>query len=275
MPAISRQVRPSTSARYTTIRRSGGSSCRALLTSERGSRFTALICAGVRRLRIRELLWACGWFRAASAVAGGGSRSWFAEMAVNVLLRMRYSHAVTLLPGSTWPNAAQARANVSAARSSAAAWPAARHRAARYTWSRCGSTWRSNRPARRVGPSVTGCAEAVWATTGPVRLVCMGPPIRNGVRSAGLPCRGWTLSASSLRLALDPGSAGCRLVAGLPGAGQCLGLDHVWIQRPRRKVVMPPVLAPGRPPVDADTLHLSSPRQVTMGGHVIDVSLPG
>src|SRR5215471_8563337 len=242
---------------------------------EPGSRFTALICAGVGLPHMWDPVCASRSCPAPSAGAGWGSRSWYGELAVNVLMRMRYSHAVTLLPGSTWPNAAQARANVCPARSSAAAWPAARHRAARYTWSRCGSTSRSNRPARCVGPSVTGCAGPAWATTGSVRLVFMGPPIRDGVRAAGLPCQGWTLSASSLRLALGPGGAGCRLVAGLPTAGQCLGLDHVWIQRPRRKVVMPRVLAPGRPPVDADKLHLSSPRRVTMGGHVIDVSCQG
>jgi hypothetical protein len=83
---------------------------------------------------------------------------------------------------------------------------------------------------------------------------------------AGLPGRGQTLSTSSLPLAAGPGSSVCQLAAGFPGSGECLGLDHLWIQRPGRKVLTPPGLAPAPQLFDTDKLHLSSPRRVTVCG---------
>lgn len=46
------------------------------------------------------------------------------------------------------------------------------------------------------------------------------------------------------------------------GAGGCLGPDHIRISRVERKFLTPRRLAPG-PCLDADALHLSSPRPVT------------
>src|ERR1700728_4216056 len=49
--------------------------------------------------------------------------------------------------------------------------------------------------------------------------------------------------------------------AGLPGTGQLLGPDHIWVPRVGWQVLRPRALAPDPRPVDADALHCHLLRQ--------------
>src|SRR5512144_2467856 len=85
---------------------------------------------------------------------------------MNVLVRMRYSHALRLVPSWYWWNAAKALTKVSCTRSSASAGLRVSRSAAEYSWSRNGSACRSNRALRcstvsstvLTSPACTGLA---------------------------------------------------------------------------------------------------------------------
>ena len=64
---------------------------------------------------------------------------------MNVLVRIRYSHALRLVPGRNWWNDAYALANVSCTRSSASEGLRVIRSAAAYSGSRNGSASRSKR----------------------------------------------------------------------------------------------------------------------------------
>src|SRR5215471_3174296 len=74
-----------------------------------------------------------------------------------VLVRMRYSHALRLVPSSNWWNAEYAFRNVSCTRSSASAGLRVIRKPAAYNWSTNGNASRSKR-ARRSS------VRSVWAT---------------------------------------------------------------------------------------------------------------
>src|SRR6266550_2624111 len=73
---------------------------------------------------------------------------------MNVLVRIRYSHAFRLVPGVNWWNELYAFAKVSCTRSSASDGLRVIRIAAAYIWSRKGSASRSNRAVRCSGVSV-------------------------------------------------------------------------------------------------------------------------
>src|SRR5690606_14696537 len=80
---------------------------------------------------------------------------------------MRYIHALRLVPGRYWWNAANALAYVSCTRSSASVGLRVVRRAALYIWSSRGIASRSNRAARSESVSVatsTVWSSARWAT---------------------------------------------------------------------------------------------------------------
>src|SRR5260370_695816 len=100
---------------------------------------------------------------------------------MKVLVRVRNSHAFRLVPCWNWWNDAYAFAKVSCTRSSASDGFRVIRTAAAYSWSRWGSTSRSNRTLRwsRVSgtrPDRSGIAGDDWTLTG----ACRGPAAWSG-----------------------------------------------------------------------------------------------
>ncbi len=136
MSAISLYAKPSTSARYTAIRNSSGMDWSASFTSLSGRWSRATASAERRPVDMCDSARASCQSSISSAPVRCGSRCFFRYELMKVLVRMRYSHALRLVPSRNWWKEANALAKVSCSRSSASAGLRVMRSAAEYIWSR-------------------------------------------------------------------------------------------------------------------------------------------
>src|SRR5215831_3241160 len=174
---------------------------------------------------------------------------------MKVLVRMRYSQALRLVPGSNCANEASALVNVSWIRSSASGVLRVMRSAARCSRSRCGSASRSNRTAR--SPGVSAVTLFSWdARSSASTAIRCGQWFSADDPNGGLPVRSTAGHLQPLHpRAGDHDSIIGHLSARLSDASNRLGPDDIGVSRVGRKGLTPVALVKGLRPPDVDSLH--------------------